>query len=50
MGLRSVVQEVQPVFVFLQEVWAALPYMVQVLTWLVFGVVIILAISKSIWG
>lgn len=50
MGLRSVVQEIQPVFTFLGNVWSALPNMVQFLVYIAFGIVILLAALRSLWG
>lgn len=50
MGLKSVVQEIQPVFDFLLEVWSALPYVVQLLMWFVFGTVVFIVALKSLWG
>lgn len=50
MGLNSVLQEVHPVFMFLREVWSALPYMIQLLTVFVFGAVVFISVFKSIWG
>lgn len=50
MGLKSVVQEIQPVFAFLRDVWSSLPSMVQLLMWFVFGTVVFITVLKSLWG
>lgn len=50
MGLKSVVQEISPVFDFLRDVWTALPNMVQLLMVFAFGMVILLSVLRSFWG
>ena len=50
MGLKSLVQEIMPVFSFLGNVWSALPNMVQFLIYIAFGIVILLAVMRSLWG
>ena len=50
MGLNSVVQEVSSVFLFLRDVWSALPFMVQFLVYLCFGGAVLIAVMRSLWG
>ena len=50
MGLSSVLDEFGAVYDFLGGVWLALPNMIQFLIYLVFGVVILIAVIRSLWG
>lgn len=50
MGLISVLQEFELVFQYLRDVWSALPNMIQLLVYVSFGLVVFLAVLKSIWG
>lgn len=50
MGLISVLSELQAVFQFLNDVWAALPNMIHLLVYVSFGLVVFISVFKSIWG
>lgn len=50
MGLKSVVQEISSVFIYLRDVWSALPNMIQFLMLFTFGTVVLIAVLRSMWG
>lgn len=49
MGLINLIAEVEPVFAFFRDVWAAFPVAIQALVLAAFGGVIYISALRSVW-